>query len=44
MKTTKIRLDTNFQIGEVDPRIFGGFLEHIGRAVYKGVYDPDNAL
>jgi len=44
MKRTTIRLDTNFQIGEVDPRIFGGFLEHIGRAVYQGVYDPDNDL
>jgi len=23
----------------VDPRLFGGFLEHLGRAVYEGVYD-----
>ena len=44
MEETTIRLDTNFQIGEVDPRIFGGFLEHIGRAVYQGVYEPDNVL
>ena len=28
---------------EVDPRIFGGFLEHMGRAVYEGVYDPESA-
>ena len=27
----------------VDPRIFGGFLEHMGRAVYEGVYDPGSA-
>jgi len=40
MKPTTIVLDTNFQIGAVDPRIFGGFLEHMGRAVYQGVYDP----
>jgi alpha-N-arabinofuranosidase len=43
MKDTSITLHTDFQIGEVDPRIFGGFLEHMGRAVYQGVYDPDRA-
>ena len=41
MKTTAVTLHTDFQIGEVDPRIFGGFLEHMGRAVYEGVYDPE---
>ena len=40
MKETTIHLHSNFQIGQVDPRIFGGFLEHMGRAVYEGVYDP----
>lgn len=39
MKTT-LSLHTRFQIGAVDPRIFGGFLEHLGRAVYEGVYQP----
>ena len=24
------------------PRIFGGFLEHMGRAVYQGVYEPES--
>jgi alpha-N-arabinofuranosidase len=40
METTIINFHTHFQIGWVDPRIFGGFLEHMGRAVYQGVYDP----
>jgi len=40
MQTTTVALHTRFQIGLVDPRIFGGFLEHMGRAVYEGVYDP----
>ena len=40
MQTTTITLHTGFQIGAVDPRIFGGFLEHMGRAVYEGVFDP----
>jgi alpha-N-arabinofuranosidase len=43
MKPTTITLHTAFQIAQVDPRIFGGFLEHMGRAVYQGVYDPDCA-
>ena len=43
MKPTTIQLHTDFQIGPVDPRVLGGFLEHIGRAVYEGVYDPGSA-
>ena len=43
MKSTTIHLHRQFQIGPVDPRIFGGFLEHMGRAVYEGVYQPDSA-
>jgi alpha-N-arabinofuranosidase len=40
MRRTTIHLHTRFHIAAVDPRIFGGFLEHMGRAVYEGVYDP----
>ena len=40
METTTIHLHSGFTIGEVDPRIFGGFLEHMGRCVYEGVYEP----
>lgn len=43
MDRTTITLHSAYQIGEVDPRVFGGFLEHIGRAVYEGVYDPRSA-
>ncbi len=41
MRQTTLYAHTKFQIAPVDPRIFGGFLEHMGRAVYEGVYDPD---
>ncbi len=40
MDPTKVILHRDYQIAPVDPRIFGGFLEHVGRAVYEGVYDP----
>ena len=43
MKAT-VRLDLDRRIGEIDRRLFGGFLEHLGRAVYGGVYDPDSPL
>jgi alpha-N-arabinofuranosidase len=42
MDHTKVVLHRDYQIAPVDPRIFGGFLEHIGRAVYEGVYDPQS--
>jgi alpha-N-arabinofuranosidase len=41
MKST-LHLHPAFTIDKVDPRIFGGFLEHLGRAVYEGVYEPDS--
>ena len=44
MDLTRIFLDREYQIGPVDQRLFGGFLEHIGRAVYEGVYDPQSKL
>jgi alpha-N-arabinofuranosidase len=43
MQPTTLTLHTAYRIGAVDPRIFGGFLEHMGRAVYQGVYDPTSA-
>lgn len=40
MQPTTLTMHSGFPIAPVDPRIFGGFLEHMGRAVYEGVYDP----
>ena len=42
MQTAKIVADPEFRIGEVDPRLFGSFLEHLGRAIYGGIYEPDH--
>jgi len=44
MKTATLKLDTDFHVGDIDPRLFSGFLEHLGRAVYEGAYDPGNPL
>ena len=43
MDKNTIHLHTKHQVGRVDPRLFGGFLEHLGRAVYEGVFDPDSS-
>ena len=40
MKKAKIILDRDFVIGEIDKRIYGSFIEHLGRAVYGGIYEP----
>ena len=35
-----IHLDPDFTVGEVNPRLFGSFVEHLGRCVYTGIYEP----
>ena len=40
MKQAKLILDRDFSIGPVDSRIYGSFIEHLGRAVYGGIYEP----
>lgn len=40
MKFSTLHLHSSFQVAPVDERVFGGFLEHLGRAVYEGVYEP----
>ena len=42
MLTAHLRLDPEFVVGEVDRRIFGSFVEHMGRCVYGGIYEPDH--
>ena len=36
----KITLHREFSIGEVDKRLYGSFVEHLGRCVYNGIYEP----
>ncbi len=41
MATTLI-LDKSFEIGDVDDRLYGSFVEHLGRCVYGGIYDREH--
>jgi alpha-L-arabinofuranosidase len=43
-QTASLILDKDFAIARVDERLFGSFIEHLGRAVYGGIYDPGNPL
>ena len=40
MKKAKLILDRDYVISRVDKRIYGSFIEHLGRAVYTGIYEP----
>jgi alpha-N-arabinofuranosidase len=44
MKKVKVIYHSKFRVGEVDQRIFGGFIEHLGRCVYGGLYEPESGL
>ena len=44
MKSAKIILDKDYIIGRIDPRIYGSFIEHLGRAVYGGIYEPAHPM
>jgi alpha-L-arabinofuranosidase len=35
-----MKMDRDFRIGDIDDRLYGTFIEHLGRQVYEGVYEP----
>jgi alpha-N-arabinofuranosidase len=37
---TRVIVDKTFNIAKIDNRIYGSFIEHLGRAVYTGIYQP----
>jgi len=39
-QATRVMLDSGRQISRIDRNLFGSFLEHLGRAIYEGIYDP----
>ncbi len=40
MSRATITIDRDFTIGAVPQRLFGSFVEHMGRCVYTGIYEP----
>jgi alpha-N-arabinofuranosidase len=39
-----IRVDLDRSIGNIDQRIFGAFIEHLGRCIYGGIFDEGSPL
>jgi alpha-N-arabinofuranosidase len=44
VKKATMVLDKDYKVGQVDERIYGAFIEHLGRAIYGGIYEPDHPL
>ena len=40
MTRARITIDRDFTIADVPRRLFGSFVEHMGRCVYTGIYEP----
>jgi len=40
IKAARITLEREYRIGDVDNRVYGSFVEHLGRCVYDGLYEP----
>ncbi|HEY1405445.1 MAG TPA: alpha-N-arabinofuranosidase, partial [Spirochaetota bacterium] len=44
MKRVKCVADKDVAVGEINSDLFGSFIEHLGRAVYTGIYEPGHPL
>lgn len=40
MPRTRIVIDRDFTVSDVPRRLFGSFVEHMGRCVYTGIFEP----
>jgi alpha-L-arabinofuranosidase len=41
MKVT-VTAHKGYTVSKIDDRLYGAFLEHLGRAIYEGIYEPDH--
>jgi len=42
--TARLNVDLNRRISSLDRNLFGSFIEHLGHAVYGGIYEPESKL
>lgn len=42
--STRVVVDPGRSLGSLDRRVFGGFVEHLGRCIYGGLYDEGSPL
>ncbi len=43
MVNARLTIDPHFTVGKVNRRLFGSFVEHLGRCVYDGIYEPGHS-
>ena len=43
-EVVRVYLDSRRTVAPLDRNLFGSFLEHLGRAIYEGIYDPGSKL
>ncbi|WEK61030.1 MAG: alpha-N-arabinofuranosidase [Candidatus Microbacterium colombiense] len=43
MINARLAIDPHFTVGDINRRLFGSFVEHLGRCVYGGIYEPGHA-
>jgi len=43
-QNARIKIDIERKIGQVDNNLYGNFVEHLGRCVYDGIYEPGSPL
>jgi alpha-N-arabinofuranosidase len=44
MSTVSVIIEKQFILSKIDDRLYSSFIEHLGRAVYSGIYEPDHPL
>jgi alpha-N-arabinofuranosidase len=42
MVSARLTIDPRLTVGPLDRRLFGSFVEHLGRCVYDGIYEPSH--
>jgi alpha-N-arabinofuranosidase len=42
--TTRVAVDPGRSLGSLSRRVFGGFVEHLGRCIYGGIYEEGSPL
>ena len=40
MHHASLTIEPDLRVSDVDPRLYGSFVEHMGRCVYTGIYEP----
>ena len=43
-QNARIKIDLDRSVGEIDNKLYGNFVEHLGRCVYGGIYEENSPL